>query len=326
MNRTVLDEFESCDKLLLIGPFFPMVGGVSVFLERLAYQYKNHEKFFFVGGSFGAYFNLSRTVYRERKNTICLNTVNFLVASFFVFFNIFFRCETIFIDHNDRQFDKGFLYKILFKLFLRTNKKNIVVGSSTLIKYQKNKISNVIEKNSFIPPNLTELNNKLENLDESLISFTKKRRKLIVSNASNLVIEDGVDLYGIDLCINLLNKIVNEDKIDAGLLLFISKVSDYEYLRKLERAIFNKGLSDFIYFNIGDSELWPIFSISDLSIRATSKDGFGISVAESIYLNCPCVASDVCKRYPGAILFKSRDLSDLYVQALKILKEDKNEK
>ena len=47
-------------------------------------------------------------------------------------------------------------------------------------------------------------------------------------------------------------------------------------------------------------------------VRATNKDGDAITIRESLYLKVPVVASDIVKRPAGTIVFKSRNLEDLY--------------
>jgi glycosyltransferase involved in cell wall biosynthesis len=52
----------------------------------------------------------------------------------------------------------------------------------------------------------------------------------------------------------------------------------------------------------------------DLFIRPTNTDGYGVSIAEVISLNKPAIASNVCKRPEGAILFENRNIEDLFIK------------
>ncbi|OFV94283.1 MAG: hypothetical protein A3F68_08775 [Acidobacteria bacterium RIFCSPLOWO2_12_FULL_54_10] len=54
-----------------------------------------------------------------------------------------------------------------------------------------------------------------------------------------------------------------------------------------------------------------LISASDLFVRATMKDGDSISVREALSLGVPAVVSDVGHRPWGAILFRKGDLDDL---------------
>ncbi|TVK95903.1 hypothetical protein AYJ01_04015 [Shewanella algae] len=324
MERSIYDELKSIDDLILIGPFYPLVGGVSVFLERLYSKNKDYVKYPFVGGSLLTYVKLCVFLLKNRKKVICLNTINiYLICLFEVLFKLA-KLRVIFIDHNDRQFDRGFIFKIFFKSFLKKNDVNFVVGSSTFKKYRDNGIDNVLVRNSFIPPDREMATLKLKNYPDSILKFIDKSENLLVTNASNLILENQVDLYGFDLCIDLIDKLVNFDKYDVHLLMFVSNVGDDAYLNTLNSCIKSKNLQNNILIYVGNVEMWPIFSIATLSLRATSKDGFGISVAESIFMNCPCVASDVCERFKGAILFSSRSLDSLNHEVKKVLNDKKN--
>lgn len=42
-------------------------------------------------------------------------------------------------------------------------------------------------------------------------------------------------------------------------------------------------------------------------------------MSEAIYVNTPCIASDVCLREEGTILFRNRDFKDLYDKVVNVL-------
>src|SRR5205085_3024102 len=46
-------------------------------------------------------------------------------------------------------------------------------------------------------------------------------------------------------------------------------------------------------------------------LRTNNEDGYGVSLQESIDLDVPAVATDVCVRPKGTILFRKNDLQDL---------------
>lgn len=69
-------------------------------------------------------------------------------------------------------------------------------------------------------------------------------------------------------------------------------------------------------------EYWKI---SDVFIRPTTTDIEGISVKEALWVNTPAIASDVCERPAGTLLFENRNYLDLKDKVLKIYKKDKYE-
>ena len=54
-----------------------------------------------------------------------------------------------------------------------------------------------------------------------------------------------------------------------------------------------------------------ILRLSDLYVRPNLVDSFGIAVADAIGLGTTVIASDVCERAPGAILFKTGSAESL---------------
>ncbi|MGV8261144.1 hypothetical protein, partial [Pseudomonas aeruginosa] len=64
-----------------------------------------------------------------------------------------------------------------------------------------------------------------------------------------------------------------------------------------------------IFWNCSQTTFNHALSRASVYLRPTSKDSFGVAVADAVELGVPGVASDVCKRYPGAGLFPVDDFS-----------------
>ena len=79
-------------------------------------------------------------------------------------------------------------------------------------------------------------------------------------------------------------------------------------------------LSEQFCFPINQSEFWKIIKISDLFVRPTRSDSFGISIQEALFCNVPAIASDVCIRPEKTILFRSGDEKDFILKATDILR------
>ena len=61
------------------------------------------------------------------------------------------------------------------------------------------------------------------------------------------------------------------------------------------------------------------FKRTNLMLRPTYIDGYGVSIEEAIFFGSPAIASDVCERPKGTILFKNRNIDDLYSKIINIL-------
>jgi glycosyltransferase involved in cell wall biosynthesis len=73
------------------------------------------------------------------------------------------------------------------------------------------------------------------------------------------------------------------------------------------------------FYEVENTEFYPIVKRSQLFIRPTYIDGYGVSIAEALHCKVPSIASDVCNRPEGTVLFKSRDITDLLSKVLDVI-------
>ena len=89
----------------------------------------------------------------------------------------------------------------------------------------------------------------------------------------------------------------------------------------MKKKINDLNLGENFYLMTGNVILWPLFRKVDLMIRPTTSDGDAISVREALFFNCPVIASDVTSRPKDVIIFKNRDIMDLYKKCREILRK-----
>ena len=118
----------------------------------------------------------------------------------------------------------------------------------------------------------------------------------------------------IDLCANLKQYYPR-----IRLVFCLPDIGDYEYFNKLKRRIAEKGIENNFLFITEQYQFYPILMKCDVFVRPTNTDGYGISIAEAIFFKVPAVASDVCQRPEGTILFKSRDINDFILKVKDVL-------
>ena len=151
-----------------------------------------------------------------------------------------------------------------------------------------------------------------------ILDFIKSKDFIISANASLIQFYNNQDLYGIDMCIELI-EMLNKNRENIGLVFCIPEINNTQYFNKLKKSIKDKGIeNDFLFVN-EKMELCPIIKRSNLFLRPTNYDGYGVSIAEAIYYDIPAIASDVCERAEGTILFKSRDMDDLYNKTVDVI-------
>lgn len=320
-------------KILIFGIIPPPLGGISVHIQRVMDKLRkqknqlklmHNEKPWYMMPIylikilfFLVYFRPQVIMYHALyfRHTIIELYVLVLLKQLFKF-------KILFVDHDPRyMYKRGYFWKLLFNYILSWLDQVILVGTSTYQSYIDNAIQkkNLSVESVFLPPDTQNEHVILETYPKELNIFLEQHRPLLLVNASQLVLLDGtMDLYGIDQAINVLKKITTIYS-NAGLVFALATIGDEEYFYKLQHKIKEDDLQDHVFVLTGQKELWPLFKKVDVFIRPTLSDSFGISVAESLFFNTPVVASDVCYRQKGAVLFKAGDCDDLYQKVLTIL-------
>lgn len=141
---------------------------------------------------------------------------------------------------------------------------------------------------------------------------TQQIKDFVVSARSQvdyLVISSGylTEIYGFDLILNAIKQL-NEFRI--GVIFLFYTYEDSTYSLEIKQAIesfehvwtFRDISSDDFFYLIGNSHLF---------IRANRKDTYGMVIGDSLALGTPVIASDVCPRHPGTILFESNNVMNL---------------
>jgi glycosyltransferase involved in cell wall biosynthesis len=168
----------------------------------------------------------------------------------------------------------------------------------------------------YLPPERTDAARRA--MEPEIDRFIASRTPVLTASAYRLVFHDGLDLYGLDLCIELCLRLLPEHP-RLGFVFALPEVGDAAYFAAMQQRIGGAGLGDHCRFARAAAEYWPIIERSSVLVRPTSSDSYGISVMEAIDLGVPAVASDVCLRPPGAILFRSRDPDDLVAASRRAL-------
>lgn len=319
------------EKILIIGLYPPPMGGISIHIKRIekkliaqknevicidtVKELKTNNKRHYI-------FKLFSIIKKNQPSIIYYHSLILwkvpLDLLLFIFLKPFFNFKLVLIDHTPRFFfKKNYLYKKIINLFFAFLDKQILIGDSTYDSYIKNKIflKNYSIESPFLPPDIDEENEILSFYPKSLFNFLTSYQHIILLNASGFKLYDGLDLYGFDFAIRLINDL--NDK-QYGLILASGSITDYNYFKKIENII---ECQKNIYLLLEcKQELWPLIKRSKIFIRPTCSDAFGISVQEAIYFNVPTVASDVCYRPEGTILFKSRNYDDFYNKVKSIVK------
>ena len=149
-------------------------------------------------------------------------------------------------------------------------------------------------------------------LPKYVLDFKAKHDFILSANASKLIKENGFDVYGVDMLVELVIKL-RKDRIKVGLIFLLPMIGDEVYYDEIKQRIINSGITeDFIFIEGKCENGFEYWEMSDVFIRPTYTDMEGISIKEALSLGTMVVASDVCVRPVQCILFKNRDFEDLY--------------
>jgi len=313
------------NKIIIYGILPPPYGGISVHLKRFK-KYLEDSNINFV-------FLQSNKLYREHMfKNLFFSQINFQKniihlhgfqagkkLLFLLFLMLFFNKNVIVTIHNDRfLLDYNSLkniQKIIVKIFYSNISHIISVNSDSKFGFIPNNKISVIP--AFIPPASDEI--EVKQLPEFFHKIRHKHEFLITANAFRISFYKNQDLYGIDLSIELMKQLIDNGYKDIGFIYVIPDIGDYDYFEKMQNLVKKYNLEDNFHFYTKPVAYPAVINMCDLFIRPTNTDGDALSIREAISLQRPAIASDVCKRPEGTILFKKRNGSDLYNKAIYVI-------
>lgn len=326
-------------KIALFGTYPPPYGGRSIHVKRLAKKLTDQNIDVHVYSNTGDLIKTSKLQLRKTKSILFYilkdryDIVHFHDRNFKLIFivivlskllNLKFKTVLTYHSFRDDPANYGLIEGVLFKYCIRNIDQYICVGLK-----EKEKLSKFVSSNnirlltSYIHPH--EDRYDFLKLPESVRLFIEKSDFLISANG-NIKFYNQEDLYGIDMLIELMNELTKK-KYNAHLLIALLGVNDHSkeeqkyYLSLKDRIVSYKLEKKIMIFEVENTELFPILKRSNLFVRPTNTDSFGISVAEAIYAKIPAIASDVCERPSGTLIFESRNMLELLQVTEKVIKK-----
>jgi hypothetical protein len=173
---------------------------------------------------------------------------------------------------------------------------------------------------AFLPPDGCS-----QDLPEEIMSFVAKARArgcpLLCANAYEMMEYKDQDLYGLDICVELINHLKYQSDVEASLVFVVSRDAKGNHLYiNAQKVIKDHGLEDCFCLYNRPIDFVALMMKCDLVLRPTNTDGDALTIREALYLGLPVIASDAVQRPSGTILFKNRDVKDLANHTVEILK------
>jgi glycosyltransferase involved in cell wall biosynthesis len=311
-------------KVALVGVYPPPYGGISVHIQRLftrcpdsgvscvVFDCGRHAK------KVAGVYNLIRPwnwlrLFTSRQDILHLHTSG-LNWKFPVFFFCLARVKGarfVLSYHSLRggEEDFGSLGRRMMRRMLKSARHCIAINPDI-----KNKLvamgarpERVSVITPFLPPVIQE--EEVAAIPREVRDFMAVHKPLISANAFAVVKYRGQDLYGIDMCVEL-GAALKESYPRVGIVFCLPDIGDGQYFQEMMRSIAARGIAENFLFHTQPGQFYPVLMESDIFVRPTAADSYGVSVAEAIYFRVPAVASDVCDRPEGTVLFKNRDAAD----------------
>lgn len=311
------------------GIYPPPIGGISIYCKRLTDLLHQEDETV-----------IMRNFARSDAPVTYVRKVRFALLEFlrlpFVskriihvqFRNVFFlfllallgwRHDTVITLHNRKMLLLNGLRQRLMTFFFK-RVKTVIFNDPTykpelLAKYHFD-ANKVVVLPTFIPPAPDEL----KGLTEDMERFIAAHDSVLSANASILIRNVWGDVYGFDQMIELMNRLVNEQHMNVGLLFLLSEIGDVAYYDKCMERIHSLHLDAHFMMPIQSSvNGFEVWAKTDVFLRPTMTDMEGISVKEALLFGTPVVASSVCSRPKEAVLFEPGNVDDLFYKVLPLL-------
>lgn len=313
--------------LLYIGPYPLNVGGISVHIRRLAGLMKNDYHIDYIDEGRNRYDgvfnirdgNIIKYFLKVKKaDIIHIHSGVWLLRALNIFVcKILFRKKVLVTIHRDPNIEphskitRFLLSKCDYAILVNQEGYNAMFCSGDRCIY--------VLLPAFLPPQMDDEPYLSEEITKWIESARNRGAFIMCSNAWNLVLHNGEDLYGLDMCIEAIRKL----GLNYYLIFVVATNSDQQELMSYYKKQINSwGLTNNILILEEPSSFVRILQKSDLVIRATNTDGDAISVREALYYGKPVLASDVVKRPDGVYVFTTRDVEDM-VTKIKMIEADK---
>jgi glycosyltransferase involved in cell wall biosynthesis len=336
----LIGEIEVDMKITIVGPYPPLFGGISVHVKRVKMflEKKDIEVFVYNESKIGKdsdtikkinnYRSLMLRILFNKSDIIHFHAINKYVRALLGFYKIFGKKIVLTIHGESLNIQLSESNRFIRKLLILSLRQlDAIICVNPLHKEQLINYGIDSRKLNVIPAYIDPIEDEkdFENIPQKVWDFIEGSNFLISANGW-IRKHNGEDLYGLDMLIELVNLLRRENYNVSLLFVLIGKdqqsVEERMYYEKIKSKIKKSDLEDFFYiFESKHTEFYPLLRQSDLFIRPTNTDGFGVSIAEALFFNIPSIASDVCERPGGTILFQSRNSDDLKNKTCKVINE-----
>jgi glycosyltransferase involved in cell wall biosynthesis len=154
----------------------------------------------------------------------------------------------------------------------------------------------------------------------AVVDFLLAHEPRLVASAFRLRFHEGLDLYGLDLLVELIHQL-RRTRPATGLVFVLPEIGLPDYLAQCRTRLDELGLTEHVLIVTDSLDFPALLRECDLLVRPTTSDGDSLSLREALFTGCRCLASDAVPRPEGVALFHSRDGAHLLQRCVEILAE-----
>ncbi len=229
-------------------------------------------------------------------------------------FKSMFGSMVILVEHDCRHiYTRTMRWRRWYSWLLHSVDQLVLIGSVTALSYSQQKITMpqaTTVESAFLPPDLQQQQKLIEQYPQQLFDFLSQHSPTILVSAFECVLWQGNDLYGLDQTITACAQL-QALYPRLGLVLVLGRIGNQMLYERLCAQIEQYQLQDHFYLLQGNYILWPLFTSVDIFVRPTLSDGASVSVQEALFCGVTTIASDVCWRPAGTIVYTTADSADL---------------
>lgn len=317
-------------KIGIMGYFPPPIGGISMHVKRLGELLQLHNidyKIYSIGDKdydsekVERYTNrrkwATKYMFSPKEDIIHCHIMGWSEKAFYLLLGKLSRKKVIYTFHSYRDTSDTLspFYKMCFKFVRKFGDGFIAVGKSDYGVFKKEGFD--LKKVHYIPGFIAPKEEVVE-IPAYINEFLDQGDFTICGNASNNNFYNNEDLYGIDLCIDLVKSLKEQGKI-VRFVFFLPYITQQDYYETLLAKIKEYDIEEAFKFVNDSIDFYHIIKKCDVFLRPTNTDGDAISIREALYYGTPVIASDVVSRPSECLLFESRSSEDLSRVALKVM-------
>lgn len=320
-------------KILITGPVPPPAGGISIHIQRLVHLLESEFDIDLIDESDqkkDSVFNmrslniLSYLKKVSHSNLLLVHSGNKLFKKIHILTGRLFRKKVIITLHGYGPKRKQ-PFRAIDNFFFGLSHKIILVNADIA-----NRLSlspkKCIVKHAFLPPVMMSEPALPTLVNDWLAKATSNQKVIICANASRLDMHNNQDLYGLDMSIEITNRLVKKG-LPVNVVFTVSSIENCTALfSSYQQQINELKLNDHFLLINERMSFVKLIERSDIVIRPSNTDGDALTVREAIYLGKDVLASDVVKRPDGTSLFKTRDMDDMEIKLEMLVKKAKVEK